>query len=101
VTTTPEARFLAVISHELRTPLTAIASFTESLDTDDLAPGERSQAVSAVRRNTERMLALVDDLLLVSRLRNGSSMPCSARWRARRRTGRWRSATRRERTTGG
>jgi K+-sensing histidine kinase KdpD len=71
VTTTLEARFLAVISHELRTPLTAIASFTESLDTDDLAPGARSQAVSAVRRNTERMLTLVDDLLLVSRLRNG------------------------------
>jgi K+-sensing histidine kinase KdpD len=71
VTTSPEARFLAVISHELRTPLTAIASFAESLDTDDLAPGERSLALSAVRRNTERMLALVDDLLLVSRLQNG------------------------------
>ncbi len=26
------------MSHELRTPLTTIASFTESLDTDDLAP---------------------------------------------------------------
>jgi signal transduction histidine kinase len=71
VTTTLEARFLAVISHELRTPLTAIASFAESLDTDDLAPGDRSLALSAVRRNTERMLALVDDLLLVSRLQNG------------------------------
>ena len=71
MTTTLEARFLAVISHELRTPLTAIASFAESLDTDDLAPGDRSLALSAVRRNTERMLALVDDLLLVSRLQNG------------------------------
>jgi signal transduction histidine kinase len=71
VTIPPEARFLAVISHELRTPLTAIASFAESLDTDDLAPGDRSVALSAVRRNTERMLALVDDLLLVSRMQNG------------------------------
>ena len=57
MTATLEARFLAVISHELRTPLTTIASFAESLDTDDLAPGERSLALSAVRRNTERMLA--------------------------------------------
>jgi len=71
VTTTLEARFLAVISHELRTPLTTIASFAESLDTDDLAPADRSVALSAVRRNTERMLALVDDLLLVSRVQNG------------------------------
>jgi K+-sensing histidine kinase KdpD len=71
VTTTLEARFLAVISHELRTPLTTIASFTESLDTDDLAPDERSLALSAVRRNTERMLCLVDDLMVVSRLQTG------------------------------
>jgi K+-sensing histidine kinase KdpD len=71
VTTTLEARFLAVISHELRTPLTTIASFTESLDTDDLAPSERSLALSAVRRNTARMLTLVDDLMVVSRLQTG------------------------------
>ena len=71
MTTTLEARFLAVISHELRTPLTTIASFTESLDTDDLAPDERSLALSAVRRNTERMLTLVDDLMVVSRLQTG------------------------------
>ena len=71
MTTTLEARFLAVISHELRTPLTTIASFTESLDTDDLAPDERSVALAAVRRNTERMLTLVDDLMVVSRLQTG------------------------------
>jgi K+-sensing histidine kinase KdpD len=66
-----QARFLAVISHELRTPLTTIASFTESLDTDDLAPAERSIALAAVRRNTDRMLALVADLMVVSRLQTG------------------------------
>jgi K+-sensing histidine kinase KdpD len=66
-----EARFLAVVSHELRTPLTTIASFTESLDTDDLAPVERSVALQAVRRNTERMLTLVEELMVVSRLQTG------------------------------
>lgn len=71
VTATLEARFLSVISHELRTPLTTIASFTESLDHDDLAPDERSLALSAVRRNTDRMLTLVDDLMVVSRLQTG------------------------------
>jgi K+-sensing histidine kinase KdpD len=71
VTAALQARFLAVISHELRTPLTTIASFTESLDHDDLAPDERSLALSAVRRNTDRMLTLVDDLMVVSRLQTG------------------------------
>ncbi|HEX8344046.1 MAG TPA: HAMP domain-containing sensor histidine kinase [Actinoplanes sp.] len=66
-----EARFLSVVSHELRTPLTTIASFTESLDTDDLAADERSLALAAVRRNTDRMLILVDDLMVVSRLQTG------------------------------
>lgn len=66
-----EARFLSVVSHELRTPLTTIASFTESLDIDDLAPDERSLALTAVRRNTDRMLSLVDDLMVVSRLQTG------------------------------
>jgi K+-sensing histidine kinase KdpD len=71
VTTVFEARFLAVISHELRTPLTTIASFTESLTSDDLPADERSTALSAVRRSTERMLILVDDLMVVSRLQAG------------------------------
>jgi signal transduction histidine kinase len=66
-----EARFLAVVSHELRTPLTTIASFTESLDADDLPPAERSLALSAVRRNTDRMLTLVQDLMMLSRLQTG------------------------------
>jgi K+-sensing histidine kinase KdpD len=66
-----QPRFLTVISHELRTPLTTIASFTESLDTDDLAPAERSVALAAVRRNTDRMLMLVEDLMLVTRLQTG------------------------------
>jgi K+-sensing histidine kinase KdpD len=76
---TLEARFLAVISHELRTPLTTIASFTESLDTDDLAPDERSLALAAVRRNTDRMLTLVDDLMVVSRLQTGDLPVAPAR----------------------
>jgi signal transduction histidine kinase len=68
---TLEARFLAVISHELRTPLTTIASFTETLDDDALAPVERSTALSAVRRNTDRMLTLIDDLMVIGDLQTG------------------------------
>ncbi len=66
-----QPRILTESSHELRTPLTTIPSFTESHDTDDLAPTERSVALAPVRRNTERMLSLVEDLMLVTRLQTG------------------------------
>jgi K+-sensing histidine kinase KdpD len=59
--------------------LTTIASFTESLDSDDLPPSERSLALSAVRRNTERMLTLVEDLMVVSRLQTGDLPLASTR----------------------
>ncbi|MDP9798084.1 K+-sensing histidine kinase KdpD [Catenuloplanes nepalensis] len=66
-----KAQFLAVVSHELRTPLTSIAAFTEMLSGVDLPEGERPTALSVVQRNTERMLVLVEDLMLLSRLESG------------------------------
>ncbi|MDR7280448.1 sensor histidine kinase [Catenuloplanes atrovinosus] len=66
-----KAQFLAVVSHELRTPLTSIAAFTEMLAGVDLPEGERPTALSVVQRNTERMLVLIEDLMLLSRLESG------------------------------
>jgi signal transduction histidine kinase len=66
-----KAQFLAVVSHELRTPLTSIAAFTEMLSGEDLPEGERPTALSVVQRNTERMLVLVEDLMLLARLESG------------------------------
>ncbi|HEX8629740.1 MAG TPA: histidine kinase dimerization/phospho-acceptor domain-containing protein [Catenuloplanes sp.] len=66
-----KARFLSVVSHELRTPLASIASFTDSLSSDELAPSERPLALAAVQRGTARMLTLVEDLMLISRLETG------------------------------
>ena len=66
-----KAQFLAVVSHELRTPLTSIAAFTEMLAGVELPEGERPTALSIVQRNTERMLVLVEDLMLLARLESG------------------------------
>ncbi|MGT2425488.1 sensor histidine kinase [Amnibacterium kyonggiense] len=62
-------RLMATASHELRTPLTSISSFAELL-ADDVT-GDASEFVQAIRRNAQRMLTLVDDLLLLARIRNG------------------------------
>ncbi len=61
---------VASVSHELRTPLTSIVSFTqllrEGLGMDSLE--EQAEFLDIVGRNTERLLRLVDDLLLLDRL---------------------------------
>jgi two-component system OmpR family sensor kinase len=61
-------RFVADASHELRTPLTAIRGYTEMLRlTEELTPrGE--QSVDRMQAQSERMTALVEDLLLLARL---------------------------------
>ena len=67
-----KTQFLATMSHELRTPLTSIVSFTELIldDQDELTPDTVS-ALSVIQRNAERLLRLVGDLLLLSKLESG------------------------------
>ncbi|MHB1511530.1 MAG: PAS domain-containing sensor histidine kinase [Acidimicrobiales bacterium] len=68
-----KASFLAEISHELRTPLTSILSFTELLrdgvGRDD--PAEQVEFLDVITRNAQRLLALVDDLVLLDRAETG------------------------------
>ncbi|MGD0082302.1 MAG: ATP-binding protein [Acidimicrobiales bacterium] len=68
-----KASFLAEISHELRTPLTSILSFTELLR-DGLGkdePSEQVEFLDVITRNADRLLRLVDDLVLLDRAETG------------------------------
>src|SRR5581483_3715251 len=61
--------FVALASHELRTPLTSILGYLEAVldgEIGDLA-AEQRRFLGIVDRNSRRLLALVDDLLLVAR----------------------------------
>ncbi len=58
--------FVVNASHELRTPLTSIRGSLEMLEGQ--LSGESQRWAEAIRRNAERMSAIVDDLLLLSRL---------------------------------
>jgi signal transduction histidine kinase len=62
--------FVANVSHELRTPLTVIKGFAETLIEDDsrLTREERLRFLDKIRRQTLRLVALVNDLLTLSRL---------------------------------
>lgn len=66
-------RFLADMSHELRTPLTSIISCTELLAAGGTAPLEPYQAelVAVIDRGAARLLRLINQLVLMSRLESG------------------------------
>jgi two-component system phosphate regulon sensor histidine kinase PhoR len=59
------------ISHELRTPLTAIKGFVETL-IDDAKEGQR-EYLDIVRRHTDRLINIVQDLLVLSELEDKPS----------------------------
>jgi PAS domain S-box-containing protein len=64
-----KTEFLATVAHELRTPLTSIISFTELiLDDTSQLPAATVDALSVIQRNGGKLLRLLGDLLLLSRL---------------------------------
>ncbi len=67
-----KSRFVSTVSHELRTPLTAIKGFVDELadDMDELNEDQR-EAVQIIARNSGHLEAIIDDLLLVSKLESG------------------------------
>ena len=68
--------FVANASHELRTPLTSIRGFVEALEDGALAEPETSlRFLGKIRTHADRMAALVDDLLELSRLESGERPP--------------------------
>ena len=61
--------FLANISHELRTPLTVLSGYTETLmDNTKSVPNTWVRALSQIQEQTNRMIYLADDLVMLSQL---------------------------------
>ncbi len=68
--------FVANASHELRTPLTSIRGFVEALEDGALQEPERAtRFLGKIRTHADRMAALVEDLLELSRLEAGERPP--------------------------
>ena len=69
-----KADFVANVSHELRTPLTSIKGYIETLldrsyDTD----GEKKKFLEIIEENTDRLIAIASDLLVLSELESGET----------------------------
>jgi signal transduction histidine kinase len=67
-----KSQFVAALSHELRTPLQAITGFTENLQTLDLSPDQRRQALERIRLASAHILSIVDDVLDLARVEAGA-----------------------------
>ncbi|WP_296716865.1 PAS-domain containing protein [Tistrella sp.] len=64
------SRFLATVSHEIRNPLNAILNALHFLDETDLDP-EQAGLAQIMRRASELLLDLLDDVLDLSRIEAG------------------------------
>ena len=65
-----KSEFISTVSHELRTPLTAINGSIGLLET---APVEsRNQLIDIMKRNTSRLILLINDLLDMEKILSGN-----------------------------
>ncbi len=64
--------FSANVSHELKTPLTTISGFAELMSQGLVAPEKVSEFSGDIYRECQRLVALVDDIIKLSRLDEGA-----------------------------
>jgi PAS domain S-box-containing protein len=63
--------FLANMSHELRTPLNIILGFTQLIERDPATSAANRETLCMVSRSGEHLLALINDVLEMSRIEAG------------------------------
>jgi signal transduction histidine kinase/ActR/RegA family two-component response regulator len=65
-----KSEFLSLMSHDLRTPLNAVLGFAQLLESDDLSP-EQAEHVSHILSGGRHLLALISDVLDITRIESG------------------------------
>lgn len=63
-----QSDFVSNVSHEFKTPLNAIEGYATLLQDETLTEEERAEYLEKIRFNTQRMSALVGNILLISKV---------------------------------
>jgi signal transduction histidine kinase len=66
-----KTEFVSMVSHELRTPLTSIQGYAELLLEDKRIDEAQRESLTSVKKNSDRLLGLINDLLDLSRMEAG------------------------------
>lgn len=68
-----KSEFVSTVSHELRTPMTAIKGYTDLLHAGAVGQvnEEQRRFLGIIKSNTDRLTALINDLLDISRVETG------------------------------
>jgi PAS domain S-box-containing protein len=66
------AEVIATVSHELRTPISAVYGAVQTLQAHDLDDQTRAELLEVARAESERLAALIDDILVTSRIDSAS-----------------------------
>ncbi|MBR3539532.1 MAG: HAMP domain-containing histidine kinase, partial [Eubacterium sp.] len=65
--------FVADVSHEFKTPIAAIDGYATLLQDESLSPAERQQHVANILDNCRRLTNLTGNVLMLSKLENGTT----------------------------
>jgi len=71
-----KSAFLANVTHELRTPLNAVIGFSQLLARDPLLTARQRRDVETIRRCGNDLLAVINDILEVSKIESGRAELC-------------------------
>ena len=66
--------FTANVSHELKTPLQSISGSAELIESGLVKPEDMPQFVSNIRTESARLIALIDDIIRLSKLDEGTKL---------------------------
>jgi len=67
--------FTANVSHELKTPLTAISGYAELIENGMVDQEKTVEFSGEIRRNSERLLSLINDIIELSELDHAANAP--------------------------